>query len=435
MGAIYDNSGKFKHGNPHCRLYYVTTGKWIGDQTLDARRLAAVNDLENTHLFSNVDFLCFGADELQKLYRQTKNAISREFQFPNRTDIPEIPGITEAYLGYISVPHFLQIIQDEEGEILQSIFYDNVRDWQGYNPVNSEIVNTLDSDDKSRFVLMNNGVTIIARSMRHAGSRFTIEDFQIVNGCQTSHAIFIAKGNLDETVTIPLRLIATEDEQVIESIIRATNRQTEVKREQFYAVTDFAKNLEEYCQAFEEENQLFYERRSRQYDRFLLEKTRIITPSNLIRAFAAMFIGEPHRTTRNYARIADQVGTEIFAEGHRLEPYYTAGFSLYKLEYLFRNQRLDAKYKPARYHILLAVRLLANSAPLPRLNAREMEGYCKLITDKLWDTNEADQLFSRAAEIIDRVAQGNFHRDNIRTQQFTEQLVATCGRPGLRRST
>src|SRR5262249_2160083 len=156
------------------------------------------------------------------------------------------------------------------------------------------------------------------------------------------------------------------------------NRQTEVKREQFYAVTDFAKDLEEYCQTFPEDHRLFYERRSRQYDRFLIEKTRIVTPSNLIRAFAAMFIGEPHRTTRSYARIAEQVGTQIFAEGHRLEPYYAAGFALYKLDYLFRNQRLDPKYKPARYHILLAVRLLANSNPLPRMNANEMERYCKV---------------------------------------------------------
>jgi hypothetical protein len=27
MAAIYTHSGKFKHGNPECRLYYVTTGK------------------------------------------------------------------------------------------------------------------------------------------------------------------------------------------------------------------------------------------------------------------------------------------------------------------------------------------------------------------------------------------------------------------------
>jgi hypothetical protein len=46
---------------------------------------------------------------------------------------------------------------------------------------------------------------------------------------------------VDDTVMIPLRLISTQDEGVIESIIRATNRQTEVKKEQFFAVTEFAK--------------------------------------------------------------------------------------------------------------------------------------------------------------------------------------------------
>jgi len=278
MAAIYRHSGKFKHGNPECRLYYITTGKWGAEAEPEARRTSAITDLKATNLFDKVEFLCFGADDVQRLYRQTKNAIAREFQFQNRTDIPEIPGITEAYLGYVPVRQFLTIIQDDDGEILQSIFYDNVRDWQGSeNPVNTEMLETLGSEHKDRFVLMNNGVTVIARAMRHAGSRFTIEDFQIVNGCQTSHALFNARQSLDDTVLIPLRLIATEDERVIESIIRATNRQTVVAREQFFAVTDFAKSLEEYFQTFDDDHKLFYERRSRQYDRLTLEKARIIT--------------------------------------------------------------------------------------------------------------------------------------------------------------
>jgi len=36
--AIYTPSSKFKRGNPVCRLYYVTTGRWIGDAGLEARR-------------------------------------------------------------------------------------------------------------------------------------------------------------------------------------------------------------------------------------------------------------------------------------------------------------------------------------------------------------------------------------------------------------
>src|SRR5262249_42925483 len=149
-----------------------------------------------------------------------------------------------------------------DGDIIKTIFYDNVRDWQTYNPVNSEIRETLDSAHKDRFVLMNNGITIIARTLRPTGNRFYIEDFQVVNGCQTSHVLADSREKADDSVMIPLRLIGTQDEDVIRSIIHATNRQTEVKREQFLAITDFAKKLELFFQSFPNGRKLFYERRS-----------------------------------------------------------------------------------------------------------------------------------------------------------------------------
>jgi hypothetical protein len=426
MEAIYAQSAKFKRGNPTCRLYYVTTGKWQEDPQLVARLQQANADLMALNLFRDVEFTPIGLDGIQKLYSQTKNAIAKDFQFADRIVLPELLGVTEAYVGYISAPQFVSIIADEDDEIIKSIFYDNVRDWQDYNEVNAEIRMTLESGDRSRFLLMNNGVTIIARTLQATGNRFHIEDFQIVNGCQTSHVLFDQREHLDETINVPLRLIGTADESVIESIIRATNRQTVVSQEQFYAVTDFAKQLEAYFQAFPNGQKLFYERRSRQYDRFPIEKTRIVTPRNMVRAFAAMFLNEPHRTTRNYAALSARVGRDIFVEGQRLEPYYTAAFALYKLEYLFRSQKLEAKYKPARFHMLLAAGLLAAGAALPRLNSHEMARYCDPLMEILWDASKADELFAAAAAAIDNVAKGNFDRDNIRTQPFTEAVIARC---------
>ncbi|MGA2719450.1 MAG: AIPR family protein, partial [Candidatus Acidiferrales bacterium] len=174
--------------------------------------------------------------------------------------------------------------------------------------------------------------------------------------------------------------------------MRATNRQTEVKDDQFFAVQDFPKGLELYFQTFQDAQKLFYERRSRQYDRLQVEKTRIVTPPNMIRAFAAMFLNEPHRTTRNYAGLAAKVGKEIFVKGQRQEPYYAAAFTLYKLEYFFRSGRLERKFRPARFHILLAARMLGNAEKLPPNNSRDMEKYCKVIMETLWDTNKADAL-------------------------------------------
>lgn len=343
--------------------------------------------------------------------------------------MPEIPGVSEAYLGILPGSEFLKLLQDESGDMLGVLFYDNVRDWLDFNAVNEEIRATLDTV-KARFVLMNNGITIIARSLRATGNKFLIEDYSIVNGCQTSHVLFDQRLKIDDSVMIPVRLIGTQDEDIINAIIRATNRQTEVKEEQFYALQEFSKDLERYFQTFEDPYKLYYERRTRQYDRLSIEKTRIVTPANMIKAFAAMFLAEPQRTTRNYAALKAKVGTEIFAKGHRMEPYYTAAFTLYKLEYFFRSGRLDAKYKAARFHILLAARMIANSAQVPRTNSHEMERYCKTIMDILWEPTKADELILKAAEIIDKVAAGNFDRDNIRTEPFTQNVVRQFTLPG-----
>ena len=84
----------------------------------------------------------------------TKNAIARDFTFANRTLIPEMPGVTEAYLGFLPASEFLALLRDESGVLLKTIFYDNVRDWQDYNAVNSEIRQTLAAQaQRKRFAL------------------------------------------------------------------------------------------------------------------------------------------------------------------------------------------------------------------------------------------------------------------------------------------
>jgi len=86
-----------------------------------------------------------------------------------------------------------------------------------------------------------------------------------------------------------------------------------------------------------------------------------------------------------------------------------------------------------RQSILLAMRYLANPTPKPPMNSREMEGYCKEILDAL-DNVIADDLCAKAASIVEEEAdrlfnrdvEGGFHRDDIRTQPFTEAVVARC---------
>jgi hypothetical protein len=429
MEALYRAGTKFRPGNPVCRLYYVTTGTWQKDADLEARRAAIEADLRSLQIFRDVWISCVGAEGLQQFYRQTKNAVSAEFTFSNRTLLPEIAGVSEAYIGFITLSEFISIVSDDEGELLGSIFYENVRDWQDYTaPVNDEIRETVTSGKRDRFVIMNNGITMISRTLRALRrDRFQIEDFQIVNGCQTTHVLFDCHKQADDSLLIPLRIVATQDGDVIKSIIRGTNRQTKVEDDQFFALTDFAEQLEDYFQTLPEPQRLYYERRSGQYSRLqTVHATRIVAHRNLVRAVGAMFLNVPHQTTRSYQSLRESIGKEIFAKGQRLEPYYVSAYALYKLDVNFRAQRIDSKLKAARFHILLAMRLLANPVPLPRMNAHEMQRYCDLIQKILWDSTKADDLCARAAKIVEKAAVGNFNRDNIRTQPFTEKIIGLC---------
>lgn len=306
---------------------------------------------------------------------------------------------------------------------MRGIFESNIRDFQGYNAVNDAILETLDSNHKARFVLMNNGVTIIARVLtRGTGYKFHIEDFQIVNGCQTSNVLFEYDGEVND-VMIPLRLISTDNDDVIQSIVKATNQQTQLSREQLFAATEFPKKLEHFLKTYDAAHQIFYERRSRQYDRTAItDKLRIVTQANMIRAFAGMFLEEPHRTTRNFNALLDKVGTDIFEEGQSLDPYYVAAYTLYRLEKQFRSGALDTLFKAARFQILLAFRRLANPDKLPAFNSRAMEAYCKSVIDILWDTPKSDALFQDAAKIVLAVTKADMHRDNIRTVNVTNAI-------------
>jgi hypothetical protein len=423
---IYKLSASMTRGKPSLHWYYATTGTWQDDANLVARFDEGVKDVDQTRLFSRVSYFPVDADELARLYQATKNRVTADFTFSSKTVLPEMAGVSEAYLGIVPALEYLTLVKDEAGGIRKSLFYDNVRDFQDYNDVNKEIRGTLASGHRAHFAILNNGVTIVAKTLRTVGNRFHIEDYQVVNGCQTSHVLFDNQDLLDATVYVPLKVIAAEEDDLINLVITATNRQTEVKPEQLLALSAFQKRLEAFFAAQGDRQRLYYERRSRQYNNVGgVEKVRIVTPGQQIRVFASMFLNEPHRASRYYKELLELVGERIFVERHRLEPYYISAFAHYRLEYLFRNGQLDQSYRPGRYHLLLALRCLIGGTSMPQLGSHEMERYCAGISAVLWDDEKVLGAFSRATAIVDAATDGaTLTRDMVKTATFTERVVA-----------
>lgn len=419
--------------NPTLKLFYVTTGTWTSDQNLSAVLNNGKIELENLNLFETVSTFPFGTNELVRTYRKSKEAISTTFEFNSRITLPTIEGITQSYIGIIPYSEFKKIIVDENDRI-QNVFEDNVRDFQGEsNDVNKGIVSTITGESTDLFGVLNNGVTIVTTSLNNTGNTFTIKDYQIVNGCQTSNVIYNNRNSVNiDSLHIPIKIIATENEDVKNQITFATNSQTQIKKEQLASVTQFQRHLEQYYNSFEGDKKLYYERRSKQYNRDAsIIKNKIITIPYQIKAFSSMFLHNPHMVTSYFGSIVKKLNNQesiIFNEDHAYAPYYLSGFAFYKLETLFRKRLIDAKYKKVRYHLIFLYKKLASAnETVPPLNStRLMERYCNKIVDKLNNESITLALFNQAIEIFEESSFDLDDKQHVKLKNKTGELIRIC---------
>jgi hypothetical protein len=425
--AIYKKSPLFKRGNPNLRMFYATTGKWQDDAKLSARVDHEKETLNDLNIFGDVAFQALDARTLQRLYASAKNRLSKSIEFASKITLPALPGIKESYLGYLPAEQYLKLITDDTGNIIRGLFYDNVRDFQGDNPVNLEIEETLKTPEQQLFVLMNNGVTIVSDSVSKTGDVFTIEDYQIVNGCQTSHVLYNNKDLLTSSVHIPVKLIVSQDSDVKNRIIKATNRQTPVKTEELTALTDFQKALEDYYAAAKGECQLFYERRSQQYKSSVgIEKIRVVSISSQIRSFASMFLGLPHQASRYYGTLLKSIESKIFVPGHPPIAYYASALALYRLEALIRRKQIDSVYRPFKYHLIAIVRMQIAGTDFPAMTSNRFEKYCQQIVNALKDESKCLASYKKAIDVLNSIPPGSFERDRAKDVSLLSKAEQAC---------
>lgn len=411
---------------PTLEMYYVCCGKWNDDNGLQHRIDLECKPLKENTNFSEVKFYKYDAECLRITYKEMKKKIKRTFKMEKRISFDNINGVKQAYIGMVRCKDFINIISNSEGNnMLSNIFEDNVRDFQGYNSVNDGIKKTInDKALQDQFAILNNGITIIANSIKTVGDNISISDYQIVNGCQTSYVLFDNKSMLTENSSVIIKLIEVENSDILDKVIYTTNRQTEVKEEAFIAISKFQKKLQDTYNSYSDPYRLYYERRSKQYDLDdQISKNKVVSLTIQIKSYIAMFLKEPHSTHRYYGELLSSYKSKIFLEEDLCEIYYIAGYYYYYVDKNLKNDQFR-KYKKYKYHILFAMRGLIVGIETRLKTKKDQKNAYEMLNTIKENEEMMNKYFRSAVYCLQQtiVRSDIPQEEQYRNREFTNQL-------------
>jgi cold shock CspA family protein len=245
--------------------------------------------------------------------------------------------------------------------------------------------------------------------------------------------LYYSRNKISENIFVPVKLIITDNYEVTASIVKATNRQTEVKSEAFEILSPFHKKLEEFYEAMDKKHKtrIFYERRSHQYDSLKISRANIITISNQISSFVSMFLLEPHTAyQRYYGELLKMYKSRIFLDEHSAYPYFISGLYLSTIEKMFQNGELPSKYKRFKYHIIMMARKHLCQNRIPPFNSHEIEKNSDSMLALILDRREYLKIIKDIIIKIDRMLEtyyGN-SRNLHSLPTFTDVLLGTQSR-------
>lgn len=150
------------------------------------------------------------------------------------------------------------------------LFEKNIREYLGNKGINKRIYETLkDEQERKNFFYYNNGITVICSKINtaksvtpntktgsHVGIKFTIENPQIVNGCQTVNSIFSALKEYDEediekafkdtfvmVKILQIDITDSEQQRISKNIVTYNNSQNSLDEKQFVANNELFQRL------------------------------------------------------------------------------------------------------------------------------------------------------------------------------------------------
>lgn len=331
---------------------FVTSGRFNSS----AKDYMKVTDTEidywdNLRLFENYTFT--GQDEFVNgsfIFNLDDKVIEY-----NHGDGPS----SEAFIFTVKAIDLLKL----DGIIDKTLFAKNVRFGLGRTNVNKAIEETIKKQEQhKRFLLFNNGITIIAeKATLSASNSLEIENYSIVNGCQSTLALYENRSELTADLRIMVKLIETgANDKLGETITFFTNNQNPITASDLRSRDKIQMTLQK---EFEKEFQkrILYKIKPGEDDGDYEEVLENTFAAQLLHSFK---LGNPHEAhlknkifTANYHKIFDR----------RVDAYMI--YFLYRL-YQLIDKHIDLikepivrTYKPARFLLLYLIGLIMEEDP------------------------------------------------------------------------
>jgi len=217
--------------------------------------------------------------------RRGKQKVNAKLRGIDRNFFEKTDGDIRALILQVDARDLIRIVLDDEEvrnqaivsdyevfrehKILEDAFEENVRIYLKQRArVNRNIKGTALSDESHRFFYFNNGITITCDRYEYPKTIrspvIELENLQVVNGCQTIHALyeaFLEDPSRFEHIELLCRIYETRDSILATSIAEYTNSQTAVSSRDIRSVDFVQKKLEAQFEA----KGLYYERKKNQH--------------------------------------------------------------------------------------------------------------------------------------------------------------------------
>ncbi|WP_245235457.1 AIPR family protein [Mesorhizobium erdmanii] len=247
----------------------------------------------------NVDYEVYGPSEIMRdIGSAEREREIGNLQVVGKEAFERSDGDIRGVIASVDARSFVELIQTADGKsIKRHLFDENLRIFLGANGgYNSNIIQTAVSEDSHLFWYLNNGITITCKDYAynkgHSNPIIRIDDFQIVNGAQTSHSLLEAYRRSPEAfdnVVLMVRIYATSRNDIAEKVAVATNSQARIQARDLRANHPVMKKLEI---AFQDQGYFFERKRNMHADR---EPRKRIDALKLGQILLSYQMGEPDR--------------------------------------------------------------------------------------------------------------------------------------------